>query len=232
MRTLNGIVSKDLHKDEPLFQAGITSLSSIELKSELTRLFEIEIPSTFIFDHPTAASIISFIAETLNGIGKPPPHYARTGPEDTSYDSGISVLGMKSLFALGNGINVPLDEALMAQDDKQSSVPPCRWDFNELLLSDFGSSMSMSTHFGVFLDRIEYFDANLFDIPHAQASHIDPQHRMLLECTADGFYGFDSRETKKIGREEDTVYDLLLIGEWRSSIVAIPFVMQEHSSDA
>ena len=201
MRTLNAIVSKELREDEPLFQAGITSLSSIELKLELAQLFEINIPSTFIFDYPTANSIILYLTETLNDKGTPLSVSPRTYPADTGKEEGVSVLGMKSLSASEGGINIPLDESLMLNKDKQSSVPPCRWDFNKLLLSDFESIMSLSTHFGVFLDKIEYFDATLFRIADSQASHIDPQQRMLLECSLDEFNGIDCGEKKKTGRE-------------------------------
>jgi myxalamid-type polyketide synthase MxaE and MxaD len=59
----------------------------------------------------------------------------------------------------------------------------------------------MSSHFGVFLDKIEYFDANLFRISDAQASHIDPQQRMLLECSFETYNDIDCGDKKKTGRK-------------------------------
>ena len=51
------IVGQDVHENAPLMQAGMDSLSASELVQRLTSEFDVELPATLLFDHPSMSSI-------------------------------------------------------------------------------------------------------------------------------------------------------------------------------
>jgi acyl transferase domain-containing protein len=46
------------------------------------------------------------------------------------------------------------------------------------------SKMASYVRFGAWVAGVDMFDASAFRLPRAEAATLDPQHRLLLECTA------------------------------------------------
>lgn len=42
-------------------EAGLDSLGAVELRNQLSAQFNVDLPATLIFDHPTSAALASFI---------------------------------------------------------------------------------------------------------------------------------------------------------------------------
>ena len=55
-------------KEAPLMAAGLDSLAATELSWKLGRKFNIELPSTLLFDHPTTHSVVRLVSATIQAI--------------------------------------------------------------------------------------------------------------------------------------------------------------------
>ena len=49
-------------------EAGIDSLAASELVQQLSSEFDLEVSATLLFDHPSVASISSYLASNLRGV--------------------------------------------------------------------------------------------------------------------------------------------------------------------
>ena len=67
---LSDLVGRAVEPDEPLMDAGLDSLSGVELKSQLEVEFAVELPETVVFDYPTAAALSAYILEQTGGEGE------------------------------------------------------------------------------------------------------------------------------------------------------------------
>ena len=64
---LGDLLGRDVAPDEPLMDAGLDSLSGVELKQQLESEFAVELPETAVFDYPTATALSTFILERGEG---------------------------------------------------------------------------------------------------------------------------------------------------------------------
>ncbi|MEA5581854.1 SDR family NAD(P)-dependent oxidoreductase [Nodularia harveyana UHCC-0300] len=67
--------------------------------------------------------------------------------------------------------------------DAITEVPKTRWDIDAFYDPDPSTPDKMTTRWGGFLEQIDQFDAQFFNIAPREATSVDPQHRLLLETT-------------------------------------------------
>ena len=77
--------SADIDAQQPLMEAGLDSLSSVELKNSLEAKLGAELPSTLVFDYPTMAALAGFLAAKIQ-----PGAAAASASELSSYGSEAS----------------------------------------------------------------------------------------------------------------------------------------------
>jgi acyl transferase domain-containing protein len=65
--------------------------------------------------------------------------------------------------------------------DAIGEIPKDRWDASRFYDPEPGRPGKMITRCGGFLDRIDQFDADFFDIDPREAKRLDPQQRLMLE---------------------------------------------------
>src|SRR6185369_14540273 len=86
---------------------------------------------------------------------------------------------------LPGGITSPeqLWDALLRGEDLVTEIPSDRWDADEYYDPEPGVPGRSVSKWGAFLDDIAGFDADFFGISEREATALDPQHRLLLECS-------------------------------------------------
>lgn len=183
-----------LDSDAPLMEKGIDSLAATELSQSLTREFGFELPSTLLFDFPTAGEIASFVASKVAAT-----NVESTATVESTIDADMlpnldPVLSSDAApFATEKTVFYALGCRLPATDtvdelrqltklglDAGSTVPLSRWDASSL--SDkLSPQVEQRAKYGVFLRNIGQLDAELFRVTPLEASTLDPQQKLILE---------------------------------------------------
>ena len=57
--------------DDPLMEAGIDSLGTVELRNSLNDIFGLNLPATLLFDHPTIGQLASYMLKILHDPESP-----------------------------------------------------------------------------------------------------------------------------------------------------------------
>lgn len=96
----------------------------------------------------------------------------------------IAVIGMSSRFP-GSSNCEAFWELLSKGKNSISEVPASRWNIDTYYDPDPGTAGKMSCRYGGFLDRVEQFDAQFFEISPREARSLDPQQRFLLEVSVE-----------------------------------------------
>jgi Phosphopantetheine attachment site len=61
-----GLLGFSVPKDQPLMEAGLDSVSSVELRNSVASQFGMELPATVTFDHPSVQALAAFVASTID----------------------------------------------------------------------------------------------------------------------------------------------------------------------
>lgn len=71
-RYVQRLLGRSVDDEEPLMEAGLDSLGAMELRTELSRVYEMELSSTIIFDHPTIKALAKHLASVVAPIRQVP----------------------------------------------------------------------------------------------------------------------------------------------------------------
>ena len=158
----------DVDADAPLMDAGVDSLGAVELRNQLQAAAgsSQSLPSTLVFDHPTARQIASlFIIDT------PPLDVVDGNVRSTSSRKGVSVASIQPVLPNGAQSMVALWRKAATGRDAFGESPAMRWD----------PSSDGPMRYGAFMRNAEQFDPVAFSVSPPEASSMDPQQRNVLE---------------------------------------------------
>jgi 1-acyl-sn-glycerol-3-phosphate acyltransferase len=95
----------------------------------------------------------------------------------------VAIVGIGCRFPGGADSPASFWQLLRDGVDAIAEAPPERLDLDRLYDPDPAKPGKLYMRRGGFVDGVDLFDASFFGISAREASHIDPQHRFLLELT-------------------------------------------------
>ncbi|GAB4585539.1 hypothetical protein Ntsu_33710 [Nocardia sp. IFM 10818] len=174
--------AEDIGAGERFDALGIDSLGGVEFRNRLSKASGVQLPSTLVFDHPTAAAVAALLLSKIEGTesGAQPARVSRRA----RVDEPIAIVGMACRFPGGVESPDALWDLVATGTDATGEFPADRdWDLERLFDPDPGTSGTVYTRRGGFLDNAGDFDPGFFGIGPREATAMDPQQRLLLEVS-------------------------------------------------
>jgi acyl transferase domain-containing protein/acyl-CoA synthetase (AMP-forming)/AMP-acid ligase II/acyl carrier protein/ubiquinone/menaquinone biosynthesis C-methylase UbiE len=167
--------SKDLDMRQPFAAHGIGSLKAVRISGELEEWLGHPLSPTLFYDYPTIEILAQYLA------GEPAIVSAHNDRAETETEA-IAVIGMGCRFP---GAQDPESfwQLLHNGVDAIQEVPNERWDVDHFYHPEPGHSDKMNTRWGGFLEHVDHFDPQFFEISPREAEGMDPQQRLLLEVS-------------------------------------------------
>jgi acyl carrier protein len=89
----------DVPTRRPLFDLGIDSLTAVELRNRLASVVDRKLPTTIVFDYPTAEALTHYLAKAI-GASLPSDHAAERPADDTTLADEVQRMSTEEITAL------------------------------------------------------------------------------------------------------------------------------------
>ncbi|HEY3366493.1 MAG TPA: SDR family NAD(P)-dependent oxidoreductase [Symbiobacteriaceae bacterium] len=210
---------------------GFDSISLKEFADELGKAFSIEVLPTIFFAHGNVSSLAEYLLHEFGDTIKSryavselardaeaeeeeaglaaeepattaEPVYA-TAPQGVQAPTGnepVAIIGINGTFP-GSASAEELWGHLENGQDLISEIPPDRWDWREYF-GDYTTGKDKSnSKWGGFIQDVDKFDAQFFNISPLEAEMMDPQQRLFLQTVWKTIENAGYRPSELSGRQ-------------------------------
>jgi amino acid adenylation domain-containing protein len=165
---------------DQFFNVGGNSLLTLQLRSKLNALFNVEFDIANIFQYPTVATFAEFIQEKIkNRDNESIKKFATKKKFKKLKSSDIAIIGMACRAPGADNIREYWSNLVQGVESVTDLSD------EELLLSGIDKDLLDNPNYvkrGGFINHLEQFDAKFFGYSPREAQSIDPQIRHFLEC--------------------------------------------------
>ncbi|MEZ4318275.1 MAG: SDR family NAD(P)-dependent oxidoreductase [Myxococcota bacterium] len=158
------------------FDAGMDSLTAVELAAGLSRALGRELPTTLAFEHGSVDAVVAFLEPGATAARSAGASSARGSAE-------IAIVGMACRFPGGVDTPEAYWELLKSGVDAVGRVPADRWDADRVYDPEPATPGRTYVREGAFVDGVDRFDPRFFGMSPREAASLDPQQRFLLEVS-------------------------------------------------
>ncbi len=176
-----GCSPNDVDFDASLKDLGVGSRDAVVLSGELSELLGRPVSPVEFWQHPT----INALAHVLTSTDTDTDAGAAPARDGHLLDEPIAVVGLGCRFP--GDISGPEQfwQFLLAGRSAVGEVPPDRWPRFDDGSPEVAAALSRTTRWGSFLNDVDAFDADFFEISPSEAAKMDPQQRLLLEVACE-----------------------------------------------
>ncbi|WP_459545865.1 type I polyketide synthase [Nocardia sp. X0981] len=168
----------------PFSELGFDSLAGVEFRNRLGKATGVQLPSTLVFDHPTATAVAAFVLSRVGELESAGTRPVNRVVRRVRTDEPIAIVGMGCRYPGGIESPAQLWDLVAAGTDAITGFPADRgWDLDRLFHPDPDNPGTSYLRYGGFLTDAGHFDAGFFGIGPREAAAMDPQQRLLLEAS-------------------------------------------------
>jgi acyl transferase domain-containing protein/NADPH:quinone reductase-like Zn-dependent oxidoreductase len=171
------IAGQTVSVDAPLMEAGIDSLGAVELRNQLQNAVGADVPSTLMFDHPTARELAAHLREDVSSETFCSASFT-TRPLPSAA-SEVAIVGSSVSLPAGVASTTDALHVVACGHDAVGEVPVTRWEM--AFMSTTPELVRDRSRHGGFMSGVEGFANAVFAISLAEAESMDPQQRLILE---------------------------------------------------
>ena len=186
---------------EALEAYGIDSILIVQMTNRLREIFA-DISRTVLFECQTVAALAEYCvkhypaqaAHLLAPNSATAPANSTVTPSvqanrplkklrQSTESEAIAIIGMSCRFPGADTVDA-FWQLLQSGGDAITEVPKQRWTLDDLYLADIEQAIEQGKSYcrwGGFIDNIDAFDAQFFNISPKEAMTIDPQERLFLQ---------------------------------------------------
>ncbi len=176
-----GLEVSEIPHDKGFFDIGFDSLMAVEFRARLKDGFGVALPATVAFDHPNVEDLARHLLGLLDLDAAPGVQAVRVVTRSVSFDEPIAVVGIACRYPGGADTPEAFWKVLRDGVDPVREVPPDRWDIDAWYDPTPATPGRMYTRQAAFLDGVDQFDPEFFQISPREAMSMDPQQRIFLE---------------------------------------------------
>ncbi len=193
-----GILGGDVSSSQPLMEAGLDSVGSVELRNAVQAAFGMELPATITYDYPTVDALATFVLSSTTNTSNTTTGASVGGFSSSSYllntsSSSSSPSTGPPLSAITGWSGIAASTAEHAESTLSSRffsaadlirpVPLDRWDIERVnsVTSDIQGAGSL--RMAAWAQGVAFFDESAFRLSKSESLGMDPQCRILLEQT-------------------------------------------------